>query len=446
MSVIEPERILQAFLEQFLWKYPILWRLPLVCILMLATAAAIWISVGSRAKSSKITALYWLTCGLGLWLTIYLPWAVSGRAGMISSPGASLTDEASDYVYWILPGSATMISAVSLLFAAVPIWAHNRRRKQSWPDRLDDLLADYRPPAGMITSMTALSLLVFFLALCHITSIYSVFCGLMMGVALLLLVGYVFRPEAALAGVVLLSLSVVCAFLVVSVAGPRPVPTIVNLVVMALACLAFFWIWLGRVWRQQILPDGPLTTAARMVPLTVHAGVMMLGFGSLLLLKLSVWPRLRVVGALDNGLPRFALLAVAGLLLLLANFWIAAKLRSKLLGLLLIFNLGALTIGYLVRMPVFLYHVVRPYWPVWAVAASIGCLILAGIFRMRDHRCLAEPAAMSAMIFAPTVLLWSSSRQPSGFKLLALALALIVAFAAWKMRPADNELRVTSDK
>lgn len=429
MSGIVPEQILQTLLDEVLLKSQTPNRVRLVGLVMFVIAAALWIVFGRKRHEYRVTAVYWLGCGIGLWLVFHL-----------YQLGRLRLDQ-------ILPVSAAAISIVSLSFVALPVWRNRQRRNRAWPDRLEDLLIEYRPSSSLVTSMTGMALVVFFLALCQVTSLISAVSALMMGLALLIVVEHLFRLEAALAGLVHLSLAIVSGVLVVCVLfGVRTesIPTLMNIVVIVLALLAFLWIWLGLVWGQQILAGRPLTTAGRLVPLTVHVGTMLLGFASLVLLKITLWRKIPAVHGWDNDLVRLVLLGIAGVLVLASNFWIAKKFSSRTLGYLLIFNIVSIILAYALRWPWLFNWQIIPYWPLWLAGLSAVILALGWVFRSLSLKFLAEPSAAVAIALCITVLVLNGlaivipgSRRPVGFELASVASVLLIV-GGWRIHSCDR--------
>ena len=416
------ETLLQSFLDQYLLKDHILERIWLVSLVMMVVATLLWFLSGKTHPGYRTTAVYWLFCGIAMWMLVTLR-------------PADLTSNQ------MLPASGLVISAVSLLFVGLPILVNHRQRNRAWPTRLDQLLVRYRPPSSLITSMTVLSLVVFFLAISHITSLTSLAAALMMGLALLLVVDKSFRLEAAFSGMIHISLALACTVLVLSGGSSRSIPTLMNIAIIVLGCLSFHWMWLGGVWQQQVLEGKPLTTAARMIPLTKHAGVMLLGFGSLLLLKLALWRKMPAVHDWDNSLDRLLLLGIAGLLILLVNYCVAVRLSSPILGYLLIFNLAAFNLAYLFRWPWFLNYAVWPYWPNWMTGAGAILLFFAWLARNRDYPFFAKPAALSAIAVCLTTLLLTLGLNlllpnvygPGDFG-LASAICAVLVLAGWRIQ------------
>jgi len=354
------EQLVRQILEQGFFKDQISGRLMLICWIMLVTAAVIWIILGRTKKGYEITSMYWLSCGLGIRLCLFLP------------------------PQNVILASLLVISGISFLFALLPIWSQRRFRKKAWPNHLERLSSQYKPPGGLLTSITAFALLVFFLSLCYVTSANAARSCFLMAVSLLVLVQYDYRAESALAGMVLMSLAVVSAFLDLVQATGKSSPVILSLVIIPLAYLAFHWVWLGKIWSRQILDSKPLTTSARMVHLTRHVGVMFLGFSTLLGVKLSLWPLMPAAVGPDNGSGRFFLLVVAFLFLLGANGWMCLNLRIPSLFALAVLNLFSAGVAFVTRTPKFFHEIFQPNW----MAFSLGYMvvIILGAILLRRWR------------------------------------------------------------
>jgi hypothetical protein len=346
LGLVSPEQVVRHILEQGVWREPRTWQLMLVVWLMLIASAGTWIFLGRTRAGYKVTSVYWLGCGLGIWLSLYLP------------------------PHYVLPSVVCMIAVLSFIFAFLPIWRYKWRWFHAWPDHLEILTYTYRPPSGLITSVTALSLVVFFLCLCNLCRWSSVASSLLLGTALLALVSQEYRSEAGLAGMVLISLGLVSGFLAITGAVAAPAPTVVNLVLIPLSVLSLFWI----------------STAARLVPLTRHVGVMLLGFSTLLGIKLSLWPILPAVSGDDNHGSRFVLMGVAFLLLLACNIGIARIMKLSSLGVLTALNLFALIMAVVTRFPGFLKRVFLPHWPVMVVGYVVVALVVGILLTWRRQK------------------------------------------------------------
>jgi hypothetical protein len=354
MGLTTLEQWLRYILDQSLLREQLSSRLPMIVWVMLVAAATIWIFVGRTRKGYQYSSVYWLCCGMGIWLSLYRPVDV------------------------IVPTVILILSLLSFVFAVVPTWVYKYRWLHAWPGRLENLNEVYQVPGGIITSQTAISLLVFFLGLCSLTSASTVAASAILGMSLLTLFHYdPHRLEAALAGMVMITLAMVSLLLVLTGACAYSSQTILNLALTAVAYMSFHWIWLGWMWEQQILNGKPLSTAAKLVPLTKHVGIMMLGFATLLGIKLSLWP-IMPIGSDDNTSSRLILIGIFSLVLLGSNFWIWKTLKLFSLGLLLAMNVFSVLMAFLTRFPGFFKQYVEPNWR-WAISGYILIVLLIGL-------------------------------------------------------------------
>ncbi len=365
MGYTLPEHIIKLFLEQGIWKNQLSSRLVAVSILMLMASAVIWIFVGRSKKDYQIVSLYWLACGLSVWVSLHFP------------------------SRWIIPASMLEISVLSFLWAYVPVVIYHRRYNRAWPANLEFLTKRYKPFSGLITSLSAMALIIFFLGLCYITSLVTVICSSLMGIALLISIHYEFRSESAMAGLVLISQAIVSCFIWIClffVGLDGSVATIVNLSIIPLAVLAVFWIWLGRIWKGQIIAGQPLTTTAKMYFLTNHIGIMLLGFATLMGIKLSFWPIISAVSTWDNSGTRFILMSVAYFVLIVGNMKIASYFHSFSLTVLVVINLFCACLAFATRMPVFFRNYFLPNILFIAGGFSLAIIFIAFVFQIQAAR------------------------------------------------------------
>jgi hypothetical protein len=363
LGLISPEQGIRYLLEQgMFWREQMTSRLMLVVWLMLVASAGTWIFLGRTQKGYRLTSVYWLGCGVGIWLSLYLP------------------------VRLVLSSVVLVISSMSFIFAFIPIWRYKWRWFHAWPAELEILTQPHRPSNGIISSMTALSLVVFFLCLCDLSRWSTAISSFLFGISLLAVVAYEYRSETGLAGLMLLTLGLVSGFLTITGAGNESAPTVVNLVLIPLSILSLFWIWLGKVWQQQIIEGEPLSTSARLVPLTRHVGVMLLGFSTLLGVKLSLWPIMPAVSGYDNHVGRFVLMSVAFLILLACNIGIARRMKLTIFLFLAAFNLFAMMMAIVTRLPGFFHRVFLPNWKLAVCGYIAATVLVAMIVRRKNEK------------------------------------------------------------
>jgi hypothetical protein len=366
MPLTLPERLLNNLLEAGAATKTLVERLSLIAIVMLIAAMGIWLILGRKKKGYAYTSLYWLVCSFGIWVVLHRP------------------------IEKIIPSALLTISLVSFIFSYIPIFIFKRRVSRSWPERLEDLTLSYKPPEGLISSITGLSLFVFFLGLCYITSATTARASVLIAISIFLSIRYEYRPESAMAGIMLFSLGVISGVLDGFGSIAVNTATLINLVIISISILSLVWTWLGGYWEKQIIHGNPLTTTAKMVTLTRHVGIILLGFSTILFIKLSLWPLMKMVRMFDNSSERFILLAVAIILLLVMNLWIFFRLRSIILGFLLLLNIYMAVLAYLVRFPEWFHCIFKPNWPKYTLPYFALGLIVLFIAVPRMKRCTSK--------------------------------------------------------
>ena len=237
------------------------------------------------------------------------------------------------WTLWIEVGLAAVLAGATYLRESF----YRRRRAAAWPDRLDDLLAQYprwpgyhplycigaggvltlgvyqivRPDAALgwvgligVVSLGAVALAVYF-------TTYRQWSPTLAELAMGLTTAAIVRLAAA-----------VCA---VGFSGATAVeyvermPVVFNAVLFALAIAAALWYWFTRFWDQQLLDGAAWTTTGRMIPHARRVGFIVLALAVLTAFQMALWP-LRVpsesgdagIGRMIAGVLGILLVAQAG--------------------------------------------------------------------------------------------------------------------------------------
>lgn len=393
---IDPEHILQVFLEGTASHKQAALNLGIVSVIMFFVAAWLWVFFARRATGFRITSLFWMTCAVTVRMSLFLP------------------------IEFVLPAAQAALAVGSLLFVMVPVILARRRYLRAWPDHLD-WLAQKPPLAPALgSSIIVVAIVVLFIGLCYLPRWFTcitvgIQAGALLGVAHLR-----YSPEAALAGMVMVSLAVISALLAITVGTDGTVPWILNVALFGIAALAFFWVWLGKVWRQQIIEGQYLTTAARMVVVTGHVGVMLLGVATLVSIKLTLWPLMPRVADWDFTIARMVAGPLAVAMLAVVAGWIAQQTNRINLGYLTLLNVACLVGLVVVRVPGLLYHRFVPHWPVWIMG---WCIIMAMVSLIRPNASVApvaKAAKIIAVVFCPAMLLTAAWVGPADWRLASL--------------------------
>jgi hypothetical protein len=291
----------------------------LAAIAALIVACALLLrSIPPPGRLRLVTPLFWLATLMMFWAALLIPPFVP------TSGGASLVRSASS-VALSLGLAITLCAFVS---AQGLLWRRLRRRA---------LLADPQPSVaadppgwpGFRLSAGAVGLILIFLSCYHfaapveiapggyrLTALSMTVVSAMGGAALFALVGRRWNEDLADAAMGLVSMAPCSAAIALLPATPASLsdryPLIFNAVVIALAVMTSIWIWLARVWHQQLDPDAagrPWTTAGRLVRPAGRFGFFTAAIALLVAFLMSIWPCIPTVAGSDDSLGRF----VAGL-------------------------------------------------------------------------------------------------------------------------------------
>lgn len=417
-----PERLLKPILDQVFWREYLPTRMSLICLLMLFTAVSLWLTFGRRTSSVKVTAVYWLACGLSVLLTL------------------SFSQH-----QLIMPAAATMIAAVSLAAAYLPWWHYKRIHNTQWFIDPACLKTPYVVATGLVSSMTALGIFVFVLNLSCVTSFGAALAGILFAFALFIAIDHSWREEAAFVAIILLTQGVLSLILAIASLFAPTLPTLLNAIVLVLAMSAGYWAWLGRVWRQQILDHVPLTTAAKLVPLTHHASRMLLLFSTLLLLKVATWPL--AFAEPDAALLRTIFFAIAAVILLAVNFKMAQRDTAGPIALLFMFNIFFVILAYVVRSDRAVTLVLSNPAMSFAGLGLMYILVAVAVQRAR-YDSLTFAGKLACMIGCPLAILLVALRvhdQIRSTDLMTAGSLLIVAWGVLKASAPKPQLVVATE-
>jgi len=412
------ENISQVFLDSNVLHQRVASNLGLVCVIMVVVAAWLWVFFGRSIEGYQITSVYWLACGLSLWLA-----------------GRLLPTEQ------VLPAVLTALPVISIVLVYGLTLRVHHRWLRAWPENLQWLHQRPKIPPALAGSLISVSIFVLFVGLCYMTTWFTCILVTFQAVALLIAADLDYRDELAIIGFSQVSLALISALLALTVGKGAEVPSILNVILFAMAFLAFLWSWLSRVWKQQIIDGQPLATAGKMTGIATHMGIIVLGIGTLLSIKLVMWPLSMMVVGWDNDPGRMIAGPIAIGLMVLAGIWSAGRLQRVNLALLALINLAALIMLFVVRVEGLLSNGFRPYWPVWIIgwAAVMGVIAIA--FAAGRNWPLGEAAKRMVLFFCPVILLAAVWKGPDQWKLtslLAVAAIYVVAAIVRFTRPAPQ--------
>lgn len=295
--------------------------LMMIAALIVACLGGLW-ATGERRL---ITALLWLFVLGVLWLALLRP----------------LYHQFDNGTYGRTSGVLVAIVGLSLVvtgFVAVQSIFRGRARWRAVRRNPDALLGEYGDWPGLRKSTGVIGILLVLL-ICFQTAVppnvgpigdtlsalITAVCAGATGGAVFSLLGRRWSVNLADTGMGLVTLA--AASLAVAFVPSEPValearfPVVFNAYMFALAIMSWFWVWVGRVWRQQIDNGRAWTAGGRLAPLSERFAFFVACLALVLGSLMAIWPRLRPIATLDDSLGRVAAAVAAHLLLVLVLLW-----------------------------------------------------------------------------------------------------------------------------
>jgi len=324
-----------------------------VLIEIAALIAACLVGLHATQRRTLIPIMFWLAVLGVIWTTLQWP---------IYSPSELGTFARSAVAVLTLIG----LSATVSVFVGLESIGRLRRRwraARTNPDALLEAQPDWpgmRPSVGAVA--IALILLVCFtltapptetLMAPWLAALVTAACALAAGSFCFVLVGRrwsVNLSDAAL-GLITLSFASLAIACVPSdeIGLSERYPMVFTAVIIALALSCWFWVWLARVWRQQLDGGQPWTTAGRLVPVCEAFSFFAACIGLVLAWLMAIWPKLRGVGVSDDSPGRMTAGVAALLYLLLVMLWNGRVLKRPSFHLLAALATAALVCFIVVR-------------------------------------------------------------------------------------------------
>ncbi len=293
-----------------------------------------------------ISCLFWLLVWGVVWAGFSIPLYQQEEFGPAERSGGTLL---------VVAG----LTAVLCGFVVAEGMVIRRARWCAMHENPDDLLVDHVTWPAFRKSAGAVGVVLVLLTCYELASAASVgavsgwvralvlsACGVTSGAAVFSLAGRRWSVNLAEAAMGLTTLGVAAACLLFlpskPVAAEVGFPMVFTALMVGLAVMAGFWIWIGQVWQQQ-LDDGVAWTAAgRIAKLCARFSFFVACLALINGSVMAVWPRLGAVGVFDDSLGRVTASVGAHLFLLLVVLWsgrVSRRAGFGMLGILVGFSL-----------------------------------------------------------------------------------------------------------
>ncbi len=286
-----------------------------------------WVTGGlilAGAAGVRATGDRRIVVGVFLLCVLCASWNALGTPGQagVGGTGCSLS---------LLVG----LSLVLCVFIGMHGWFRRRSMWMAVRTDPDALLGPIEEWPGFRKAAGAMSVLVVLIVCYELASagatgdrgwaVLVFVCAGASGVATFSLLGERWSVNLAEVGMGLVTLSVSVLMLSALPSYPRDsasrFPMVFNGLMIGLGLMAGFWVWIGRVWAQQLDGDVAWTTAGRISRLSAgfafFVALLALVSGSVM----AIWPRLRPVGVFDDTLGRMSAAVAGHLWLLLVVLW-----------------------------------------------------------------------------------------------------------------------------
>ncbi|HEY3242772.1 MAG TPA: hypothetical protein VGM03_05410 [Phycisphaerae bacterium] len=331
----------------------------------LAAAAALCLTCASLLRTTRstllVTPLFWLIVLTVFWAALLIPAYVpiAGRA----TPARSAASVA----------LSVGLALVLAVFVVVQDQQRRRARRRALRSDPQQLLVSAATWPGFRASAGAIGLTLIFLSCYHfaapveivpggyrLTAVTMLLVSAVGGAALFALVHRRWNEDLADAAMGLVSMAACSAAIAFMPRTPELLsdryPLIFNAVVIALALMTGLWIWLARIWQQQLDPAAAgraWTTAGHLVRPAARFGFFTAATALLVAFLMTMWPCIPTVATSDDSLGRFVT-GLGGYAVLALILIRGARLTGRV-------SLSALSILSIIGMVAFILVRLLPY-------------------------------------------------------------------------------------
>ncbi len=328
------------------------------------------------------------------------------------------------------------LSVVLAGAAIVQEQRYRARRRNAWPERLDDLVRPYSTWPGYTQTEAVLAGMILLLGVYQLVRagrggwqlpVANGTAAAMAGIACLFMAYRRWSPNTAGLGMALVTLAAVAAACALAVPFcsddatfeyAERMPVLYTAILLALWVMMGVWHWLSRLWEQQLLDGQPWTTAGRMIPYAVRTAEFLAAIGVLVAFRMTLWPTLGISPNEDNSVAR---IVVGGLAILLPGIQHLREGRRRdsiPLATFAVAFLCAVVLFVFIRLPASSRGWVVQYDAIVFAAAAVPLLILAERVLKTAWRAFSAPLWLCALLILPLaamVELLSGHRLPAAW-------------------------------
>lgn len=293
----------------------------LVCV------AAVCLLITQVTQSAYLMVpLFWIFFLALLWQCLMIPPVVRWHDILASN----LTGIPSLWVLVLLVGSAFLVSS----FVALQGLSWRSSRQKAWKLDVAYLLRPARSWPGLVSSVGGLGVFVLVVGCALLvfpapagafrTVLPALICAAaacITAIAVFTVLHHHWSDHLGELGFALLALSLCSVAMVFVPAEPVKLswrfPMIFNALIFSCSVCSAHWLWLARIWEQQLFEGRAWTTTGRLIVVAYRCSPIVSAFGVLFSLHMSIWPLFAHAGHDDNtwgrvvcGVAAIALLGV----------------------------------------------------------------------------------------------------------------------------------------
>lgn len=399
----------------------------LFTIAAMLCAALLWTTAGKNPQQPAL--LLALAALLVAWSSLMIPMPSLGYT-IPRQMRSSLQPS-----WWTWTFQLQIGLSLLLLFAALlQDTRYRHRRKNAWPDKLDDLIAPYSqwpvyPETEAVIASIVLLLGVYQIVRAgptgwELRTANGVAC-LIAAVTCLYMAYRRWSGNTAELGIALLTTAVVSWGCSLSSAFEQSadieyadrIPILFNAILFSLWLLMGLWSWLAGFWKQQLNDGRAWTTTGRMIPYADRTAFMLIAIGALIAFQMALWPAQGMSTHADDSLARILCGAIAIALLALGALRRARRRNSTPVATLSVAIFVAMFIFVFLRLPVSpLRGWLIQYNGVVLSALALPTLLVAELIVTTTWRSFAAPLWFMALLVLPSramLALLSPERLPS---------------------------------